>query len=53
MVCLEVRRERRVGGKGRGMRGEGMGIINLDVLKLMGKGIDMPPLCLDVLKIKG
>ena len=57
MVCLEVRRERRVGGKGRGMRGEGMGIItpypNLDVLKLMGKGIDMPPLCLDILKIKG
>ena len=38
------------------MRGEGRGIIipspNLDVLKSMGKGIDMPPLCLDVLKIK-
>ena len=34
-----------------------MGIItpspNLDVLKLMGKGIDMPPICLNVLKIKG
>ena len=39
------------------MRGEGRGIIipspNFYVLKLMGKGIDMPPLCLDVLKIKG
>ena len=39
------------------MRGEARGIINpspnLDVLKLMGKGIYMPPLCLDVLKIKG
>ena len=43
--------------EGNERRGEERGIIipfpNLDVLKLMGKGIDMPPLCLDVLKIKG
>lgn len=50
-VCLDVWKEKRVKGN-KGRRGEERGMVTPSPCLGFFKNIDIPPLCLDILKIK-